>query len=75
VRYVLNNWRHHGARSPIAFDDYSTGRWFAGWRDAAWEPETFDDPAVKWALWIWRPTSWLLRKVGDLSAFDVPGAR
>ena len=82
VRYVLNNWRHHGHdRSGAArrwlVDPFSSGIRFAGWRE------------LDGRLWMWQPPpgytplftrvakTWLLahgwRRAGRISARDVPG--
>ncbi|HTR49928.1 MAG TPA: transposase [Kofleriaceae bacterium] len=82
IRYVLNNWRHHGHdRAGVAkrwmVDPFSSGISFAGWRELEnslwmWKPPPGYDP-----LWVWRPKTWLLsrgwERAGAISVRDVPG--
>jgi len=81
IRYVLNNWRHHGLdRSRRSrrwlVDPFSSGVSFPGWnelahRDTLWMPPRGYDP-----LWVWRPKTWLLsrgwQRAGAISARDLP---
>jgi REP element-mobilizing transposase RayT len=86
IRYVLNNWRHHGLdrRGPLAgfrVDVFSSAPTFGGYSDynedglvhiGRW-PKTYD------GLQTWLPRSWLLsvgwreRGGGPFSVWDVPG--
>ncbi len=82
LRYVLNNWRHHGedrgARSRTwKLDPFSSATTFEGWKEREERGGRFVQPPTYIAPWVWAPSSWLLsvgwRKLGLISAFDVPG--
>ncbi|HEY4242391.1 MAG TPA: transposase [Kofleriaceae bacterium] len=64
--YVLNNWRKHGVHAETVIDPFSSADCFDGWREGAWERDE------KWRLRVEAPKSWLLRKVADVSVFEVP---
>ncbi|HEY4243808.1 MAG TPA: hypothetical protein VGM88_28540 [Kofleriaceae bacterium] len=66
VVYVLNNWRKHGVRGSDAIDMYSSAESFHGWREGEWMR------AERSMLRVSQPASWLLRKVTDVSVFEVP---
>ncbi|HEY4245003.1 MAG TPA: transposase [Kofleriaceae bacterium] len=66
VVYVLNNWRKHGVRAETVIDPFSSADCFDHWREGAWERDQ------KWRLHVAPPSSWLLRKVEDLSVFETP---
>jgi REP element-mobilizing transposase RayT len=74
LRYVLLNWRHHGAREN-AWDPCSSAVLFTGWiwapRDLPCAPEV-DEIADT----IASPTRWLLRigwrRYGPIDVLDVP---
>ncbi len=79
--YVLQNRRGHlaelGERLPRDWtdDDYSSARWFPGWKEARPSPPT-DDPAlvappVTWLL----DKGWRLRGGGPISRNEVPASK
>ncbi|HEY4239222.1 MAG TPA: transposase [Kofleriaceae bacterium] len=65
VQYVLTNWRKHGGGTQAPFDPCSTADAFPAWLEAPWLPAS----APPEPLQVWPPKSWLLRNVGELSAF------
>jgi REP element-mobilizing transposase RayT len=80
LSYVLNNWRHHGQDRDRTWlvDPFSSGVSFPGWRELEGELVMWKPPPSYHALWVWLPTTWLLRSgwplAGPISARDVPGA-
>jgi REP element-mobilizing transposase RayT len=81
VRYVLNNWRHHGhdRRGParrFLCDPFSSGIRFRGWRELAHRHLMWRAPPNYEPLWVWLPKTWLLsrgwQRAGSISARDVP---
>jgi REP element-mobilizing transposase RayT len=83
LRYVLNNWRHHGedrsSRSRTwKLDPFSSAVTFEGWKEREDRGGRFVQPPTFIAPWVWTPSTWLLnvgwRRLGLISAFDVPGA-
>jgi REP element-mobilizing transposase RayT len=75
IAYVLQNARKHLAQAGVRLsravlaDPASSGRWFAGWREAL--PRAHDPPAVGAAQsWLLR-TGW--RRWGLLALDEVPG--
>jgi REP element-mobilizing transposase RayT len=79
LSYVLNNWRHHGEDRGRTWlvDPFSSGISFPGWRELAGAVVMWKPPPNYRALWVWLPTTWLLRAgwplAGPISARDVPG--
>jgi REP element-mobilizing transposase RayT len=74
LRYVLNNWRHHGYAQPgVRLDPYATGVSFGGWCDG--EDWIVPGSPDRW-LMTWLPRSWLLRtgwkRHGLLDPWEVP---
>jgi hypothetical protein len=85
LRYVVNNWRHHGEdREGLAstwlVDPFSSGISFPDWAELQDQPlmwpirETYDPLVVR------RPATWLLREGwlragGPFSAREVPSRR
>jgi len=81
LSYVLNNWRHHGARGLSLFDGkldfYSSAVLFPGWKERTTPmihiPPDYDPPAVS------RPRTWLLaeawKRAKPISVWEVPGAK
>jgi REP element-mobilizing transposase RayT len=82
VRYVLLNWRHHGARESVfgahsrdAWDPCSSAVMFPGWiwapRDLPCAPEVDEIAGT-----VASPKQWLLtigwRRPGPIDALDVP---
>jgi len=79
LSYVLNNWRHHGARGPSLFDGtldpYSSAVWFPGWKEPTTPtihiPPDYEPPTVS------RPHTWLLaeawKRARPISVFEIPG--
>jgi REP element-mobilizing transposase RayT len=79
VNYVLNNWRHHGARGPSLFDGkldpYSSAVVFPGWKERTTPtihiPPGYEPPTVS------RPRTWLLaegwKRARPISVFETPG--
>ena len=83
LRYVLNNWRHHGedrgSRSRSwKLDPFSSATTFEGWKEQEHRGGRYVQPPTYVTPLVWAPSTWLLsvgwRKVGLISAFDVPGA-
>ncbi|HEY4242912.1 MAG TPA: transposase [Kofleriaceae bacterium] len=70
VTYVLQNWRKHGGGSIAPLDPCSTAESFPGWREARWLTAVVELEPLR----VWPAASWLLRNVGELSAFDRPRA-
>ena len=82
LRYVLNNWRHHGEdRGPRSrmwkLDPFSSAITFEGWKEQEARGGRFVQPPTYVTPLVWEPSTWLLnvgwRKLGLISAFDVPG--
>jgi REP element-mobilizing transposase RayT len=82
LRYVLNNWRHHGEdrgeRSRHwKLDPFSSATTFEGWKEQESRGGRFVQPPTYVTPMVWAASTWLLRagwrKVGLISAFDVPG--
>lgn len=79
LNYVLNNWRHHGARGPSLFDGkldpYSSAVLFPGWKERTTPtihiPPDYEPPTVS------RPRTWLLaegyKRARPISVFETPG--
>ena len=77
LRYVLNNWRHHGHGLPgVRLDPYATGETFTGWRDGADWIVPDDSASDRW-LMTWIARTWLLRqgwqRHGLLDPWEAPG--
>jgi hypothetical protein len=77
LRYVLNNFRHHGESASlpgVRLDPYATGATFDGWRDGS--DMVPGGSNLGW-LMTWIAKTWLLRggwqRHGLLSPWDVPG--
>ncbi len=82
LRYVLNNWRHHGedrgARARTwTLDPFSSAVTFEGWKEREARGGRFVQPPAHVTPLVWTPSTWLLstgwRKAGLISALDVPG--
>ncbi len=83
LRYVLNNWRHHGEdRGERArtwtLDPFSSAVTFEGWKQREARGGRFVQPPAYVTPLVWSPSTWLLsvgwRKAGGwISAFDTPG--
>jgi hypothetical protein len=78
LRYVLNNWRRHGADGAARWrlDPFATGPQFAGWSDDP-EPMIRFGPSLH-LLPTAFPTTWLLttgwkRAGGEISPYEQPG--
>jgi len=74
LRYVLLNWRHHGAREN-AWDPCSSAMMFPGWIRAPREmPHMSDVDEIGVTVVV--PTRWLLtkgwRRYGPIDVLDVP---
>ena len=76
LRYVFNNFRHHGAaEARQRLDPYASGHLFRGWRD-------HDSPTLPLGgashLLVWLPQTWLLsagwQRHGPLDPWEAPGA-
>jgi REP element-mobilizing transposase RayT len=82
LRYVLNNWRHHGEDRGTAtrtwkLDPFASATTFEGWREREDRGGRFVQPPSYVTPLVWAPRTWLLnvgwRRRGAISAFDVPG--
>jgi len=81
LSYVLNNWRKHRQDHGYSLfdgqiDPYSSGVWFAGWKERTRPieiPERYEPPRVS------VPRTWYLTtgyKLGPpISVYEVPGPR
>ena len=83
LRYVLNNWRHHGedcggGSRTWKLDPFSSAVTFEGWKEREERGGRFVQPPTYITPWVWTPATWLLnvgwRRLGLISAYDVPGA-
>ena len=79
VRYVLCNWRHHGADRGRTWlvDPFSSGVRFAGWKELEGRLWFWKPPPTYEQMLTWLPKTWLLahgwQRIGAISARDVPG--
>jgi hypothetical protein len=82
LRYVLNNWRHHGEHrkplnKPWKIDPYSSAVAFDGWKERAEIGTRFRVPMGYQGPLVWLPKTWLLRegwrKRGLISIHETPG--
>jgi REP element-mobilizing transposase RayT len=83
IRYILNNWLHHGEHTaPFArtwqIDPYASGIFFEGWKEREQEVWCFQPPKGYEPLVVWRPRTWLLKTGwskhhGMISTREVPG--
>ncbi len=83
--YVLNNWRrHHEAERGIAaswlVDPFSSGWAFGGWAERGDSPFAWKTRDTYAPMLTAYPQTWLLRDGwrrggGDVSVYEVPGAR
>jgi REP-associated tyrosine transposase len=78
IRYVLNNWRHHGhdRKRTWLVDPFSSGVRFAGWKELEGHLWMWKPPPTYEQLLTWLPKTWLLaygwQRSGAISAHDVP---
>jgi len=82
LRYVLNNWRHHGEhvkplRNAWKIDPYSSAIAFDGWKERAEIGTRYRVPTGYDGPLVWLPKTWLLRegwrKRGLISIHETPG--
>lgn len=78
IRYVLNNWRHHGddrGRTWLV-DPFSSGIRFSGWKELEGQFWMWKPPPTYEQMLTWLPKTWLLahgwRRNGAISVRDVP---
>jgi REP element-mobilizing transposase RayT len=80
LRYVLLNWRKHESRAAggLALDPCSSGRWFAGWREASAAAELARRDPVGGERETARARGWLMRRGwhrhGLIGLAEAPGA-
>jgi hypothetical protein len=79
LRYVLQNWRKHEIRAArgAALDPCSSGRWFAGWKEASAAAEMAQRDPVGGGRETARARCWLIRRGwyrhGFIGLAEAPG--